>query len=123
MAESRGDEAYRRGFSSIEAMVRYDKVQGRRTSLQAESQAKRAEWENQGGTERNGSRYLPSSMNHEYPRPPLQPKSTAELKDLIISRRQAGLDIRPQMIEYGKLIGITTMDRAQELSNIVKSWK
>jgi hypothetical protein len=123
MAESEGDRAYRLGYSSIEAMHRVEKKQGKVADYLANQQAKSDEFRASGGTERSGNRFTPPHLNNPYPKPPLAPKSAEEIKQLIISRRQAGLPIQEQMIEYGKLIGITTMDRAQELSNIVQSWK
>jgi hypothetical protein len=123
MAESEGDRAYRLAYSSIEAMHRVEKKQGKVADYLANQQAKSDEFRASGGTERSGNRFTPPHLNNPYPKPPLAPKSAEEIKQLIISRRQAGLPIQEQMIEYGKLIGITTMDRAQELSNIVQSWK
>ena len=123
MAESEGDRAYRLGYSSIEAMHRVEKKQGKVADYLANQQAKSDEFRASGGTERSGNRFTPPHLNNPYPKPPLAPKSAEEIKQLILSRRQAGLPIQEQMIAYGKLIGITTMDRAQELSNIVQSWK
>jgi len=110
------------GWNSRAAYRRAYLRQQSELSARSNLESKVTEFRAQGGEDRSGSRFNPPHLQGDYPHPPLGPKTAEELKELIIRRRQSGLDIRPQMIEYGRLVGITTQDRAAELSAIVTGW-